>query len=115
MAGIFAPGYRKDNLYTQVGEEQYRLLRRFIGNSAAEAMAMARQWQVWAQVTTPAPPMGFLYPPPAGLLRKTIDLYERLSDTQLTLDNDGVGTQKYRQELCEYALKILDALRRDSF
>ena len=62
-----------------------------------------------------APPMGFLYPPPPGLLRKTIDLYERLSDRQLKLDKDRVGTQKYRQELCEYALKILEALRRDSF
>jgi hypothetical protein len=115
MAGIFAPGYRKDSLQVQVGEEQYRLLKSFLGTSDAEAMARARQWQVWAQVPTPAPPMGFLYPPPAGLLRKTIDLYERLSDRQQKLDKDRVGTQKYRQELCEYALKILDALRRDSF
>jgi len=112
---VVQPGYRKDSLREQVGEEQYRLLKSFLGTSDAEAMARAKQWQIWAQVPTPAPPATFLYPPPPGLLRKTIDLYERLSDTQLKLDKDRVGTQKYRQELCEYALKILDALRRDRF
>ena len=62
MVGIFQPGYRKDSLHEQVGEEQYRLLKSFLGTSDAEAMARARQWQVWAQVPTPRPRWAFSIP-----------------------------------------------------
>ena len=101
-----------DSLATRVGHVQYALLKQFLGVNERDAISRAAAWSRWAGSPRSEPGS---FPVPAGLQRSTIDAYERLSDQMIKLGRDDRSTQRFRQEMCEAAMAVLDAQGRDSF